>query len=51
MEHLVHNAGVRYTMGEAGLIEAAPHSWSEAMEKLVDGYEEGIVGTRPFVAA
>ena len=51
MDHLLHNDEVRHTMGEAGLVEAGFHTWSAAMKKLLDGYEEVIIGKRPFVAA
>ncbi|HEX6108396.1 MAG TPA: glycosyltransferase family 1 protein, partial [Ktedonobacteraceae bacterium] len=51
LEHLLHNDEVRHTMGKAGLVEASFHTWSAAMKKLLDGYEEVIIGKRPFVAA
>jgi hypothetical protein len=48
---LVQDAAVRHMMGEKGLVEACFHTWPAAMKMLLDGYEEIIVGTRPFVAA
>lgn len=51
LEHLMYNKPLRIAMGQAGLVDARQRSWSEAMHKLLEGYEEVIVGARPLVAA
>src|SRR5258706_7998349 len=48
---LVHNHPLRQQMSQASLAEAQKRSWYEAMEKLVQGYQEGIEATRVLVAA
>jgi hypothetical protein len=35
-------------MGQAGLLEARQRSWPEAMDRLLHGYHEVIVGNRPL---
>jgi glycosyltransferase involved in cell wall biosynthesis len=48
---LVHNHQLRQQMSQASLAEAQKRSWYEAMEKLVQGYQEVIEATRVLVAA
>ena len=50
LEHLVYNALLRYTMGQAALNEAQQRSWP-AMQNLFDGYQEVIMDARPLAAA
>ena len=51
LEHLVYNALLRYTMGQAALNEARQRSWPAAMQNLFDGYQEVIMDARPLAAA
>jgi len=51
LEHLTYDDALRNAMGQAGLLEARQRSWSDAMKKLLDGYAEVILGSRPLVAA
>ncbi len=51
LELLVYNSELRHTLGAAGLLYARECTWSAAMQKLLDGYREVILGTRPLVAA
>jgi hypothetical protein len=41
---LIENEQLRSTMSHAAVQEAQKHSWYEAMEKLVQGYQEVIEG-------
>jgi glycosyltransferase involved in cell wall biosynthesis len=51
LELLVYNSELRHSMGGAGHMYARECTWSSAMQKLLDGYEEVISGKRPLVAA
>ena len=51
LELLVYNSELRHTLGAAGLLYARECTWSAAMQKLLDGYREVILGRRPLVAA
>ncbi len=51
LERLIYDDALRSAMGRTGLLEARQRSWSAAMKKLLDGYEEVLVGTRPLAAA
>ena len=51
LEHLVYDYALRRSMGQAGLLEARRRTWSEAMKKLLDGYDEVVAGARPRAAA
>jgi hypothetical protein len=51
LEHLMYGYELRIAMGRAGLIDARQRSWSDAMNKLLDGYEEVVMGAQPLVAA
>ena len=51
LEHLTYDDALRNAMGHTGLLEARQRSWSEAMEKLLHGYAEVILGSQPLVAA
>jgi glycosyltransferase involved in cell wall biosynthesis len=46
---LVQNAAMRRRMGDAALLEASRHTWYEAMECLVQGYQEVV--ERVYVSA
>lgn len=48
---LVQDASLRHRMGEAALLEAGQHSWYEAMECLVKGYQEVVKQTYVLAAA
>src|SRR6266446_5988955 len=50
LERLIYDDALRGVMGRAGLLEARQRSWSEAMQRLLDGYEEVLVGTRLLAA-
>jgi glycosyltransferase involved in cell wall biosynthesis len=49
--YLVHDYSARYTMGQTALSEAQRRSWPEAMQCLVQGYNEAIESARTCVAA
>ncbi len=51
LEHLMYHGEVRNMMGQAGLLEARQRSWSKAMRRLLDGYQEVIVGAQPLAVA
>jgi glycosyltransferase involved in cell wall biosynthesis len=51
LERLVADAQVRQRMGQAALLEAANHSWHEAMESLLNGYREVLSTTQTLIAA
>lgn len=48
--HIVHLVDP-VVLGTAGLAEARQRSWSAAMQRLFDGYQEVIVGAQPLAAA
>lgn len=51
LQRLVQDQQSRHAMGVAALAEAQRHSWYEAMECLVRGYQEVIESARTLVAA
>jgi glycosyltransferase involved in cell wall biosynthesis len=51
LEHLIYDGEVRNIMRQAGLWDARQRSWSAAMMRLLDGYEEVIVGAQPLAVA
>ncbi len=51
LARLVHDQQLRLQMSHAALAEAQKRSWYEAMEKLVQGYQEAIDMARVLVAA
>lgn len=50
LEHLVYNVVMRYTLGQAALVEAQQRSWASAMQCLFDGYQQVITSTMPVAA-
>ena len=50
LEHLVYNVVMRYTLGQAALVEAQQRSWASAMQCLFDGYRQVIASTMPVAA-
>jgi glycosyltransferase involved in cell wall biosynthesis len=51
LTHLVFNPHLRHNMSRAALLEARKHTWHEAMECLVRGYQEVIENAKTPVAA
>lgn len=51
LTHLVFHPHLRHTMSWAALLEAEKHTWDEAMECLVRGYQEVIENVKAPVAA
>jgi glycosyltransferase involved in cell wall biosynthesis len=51
LERLVTYKVLRHAMGQAALKEAQQRSWPEAMECLVRGYDEAIMGARTLIVA
>jgi glycosyltransferase involved in cell wall biosynthesis len=51
LQRLINRSTMRQAMGQAGLLEARQRSWPEAMDRLLHGYHEVIVGKRPLIAA
>jgi glycosyltransferase involved in cell wall biosynthesis len=50
LERLIYDDALRGAMGRTGLLEARQRSWPEAMQRLLDGYEEVLVSTRLLAA-
>jgi glycosyltransferase involved in cell wall biosynthesis len=50
LERLIYDDALRGAMGRAGLLEARQRSCPEAMQRLLDGYEEVLVSTRLLTA-
>ena len=51
LQRLVDDAQTRREMSRAALKSAPSHTWSEAMERIVRGYQEVIEAQQPLVAA
>ena len=51
LEQLINDHSARQAMGEAALANARKRSWPEAMQCLLQGYEEAIRSTRTLIAA
>jgi glycosyltransferase involved in cell wall biosynthesis len=51
LQRLINRSTMRQAMGQSALLEARQRSWPEAMDRLLHGYHEVIVGTRPLIAA
>ena len=51
LEELIRNHSARQVMGQAALASAGKCSWPEAMQCLVQGYDEAIEHVRTPIAA
>jgi glycosyltransferase involved in cell wall biosynthesis len=51
LTRLIEDEPLRLHMGQAALLEAERHSWYEAMERLIQGYQETLSTTSMLIAA
>lgn len=51
LTHLIENKSIRALMGQKAHLEAQQHSWREAMESLVQGYDDVSRGVPALLAA
>jgi glycosyltransferase involved in cell wall biosynthesis len=51
LSQLVLNPSLRISMSQAALFEASQRSWYQAMECLVEGYQEVVARTQPLLVA